>query len=146
MHSMVRLLRVAVAAATLEGLGVKRLLLLWRERRIEGLGGLATAIGLGGMLGPQGTHAVDSLRGGQLGHVATLQARLAFAGLHGRSECGPGRLLRGRQLELRLELTDTLVPVGLALLVAAHGVRARALTHAVMRLAFWAGLRLCQAG
>ena len=97
-YERLRRLRVAVV-----GLGVKGFLLLGRQRRVEGLGGLATAVGLGGVLGAHGPHAVDALGGGQFVHVLAVQTGRAFARLHGRSERCPRGFLRGGQLELALE-------------------------------------------
>ena len=63
------------------GLGVKGFLLLGRQRRVEGLGGLATAVGLGGVLGAHGPHAVDALGGGELVQFLGVGAGGAFARL-----------------------------------------------------------------
>jgi hypothetical protein len=93
-HAVVPVSTFAVAphashAVAVVGLGVKGFLLLGRQCRVEGLGGLATAVGLGGVLGAHGPHAVDALGGGLFVHV--------------RSERCPRGFLRGGQLELALE-------------------------------------------
>ena len=86
---------VARVAAALLRLGVESLLLLGRQRGVEGLGSLAPAVGLGGVLGAQGPHAVDALGRGELGPLLAVRAGGALAAL---GACSPAARIRATSL------------------------------------------------
>jgi hypothetical protein len=107
----------AVLALHAVGVFIKGFLLGGRERGVQRLGGVATAVGLGVALGAQGTHAVDALGRGQLGHVLGVQAGVAPAWLHGLGEGVPGAFLCSGDLQLVFEGGQVL---GAALLHPGH--------------------------
>lgn len=97
--------RVAVAWLCL---GIEGFLLRGCQHSVEGFGGLATPVCLGGMLGAQRPHAVNALGGGELGPFFVIRAGWALSGLQGGGEGGPGRFLGGGQLKLGLECFQAL--------------------------------------
>lgn len=112
-HAAAAVVVVAHALVAAVRLRIEGLLLVWRQGGVEGLGGLAPAVGLGGVLGAQGPHAVDAFGRGELVHVLAVQAGSAFPRLHRGAEGRPGGFLGGAQLELVLQGGHALGHVGL---------------------------------
>ena len=118
------MMRAAWALMHLQRLGIKGLLLLGVQRRVEGFGGLVvllhTGLHLGLALAVQRLHGIDALGRGHAGKGRTVRtvAGGRALGLDGRGVRGPGSFLVGVELERGFERLQTLFPMRFTLLRA----------------------------